>query len=36
MLRKIVHYFGKASSLGGAAPLHSKAVTGHAPLVEHA
>ena len=36
MLRKIIHYFGKASSLGGADPLHSKAVTGHAQIVEHA
>ena len=36
MLRKIIHHLGKARALGGADPFHSKAVPGHAQIVEHA
>ena len=36
MLRKIIHDLGKARALGGADPFHSKAVSRHTQIIEHA
>ena len=36
MLRKIIHDLGKARALGGADPFHSKTISRHTQIIEHA
>lgn len=36
MLRKIIHDLGKACALGSADPFHSKTISRHTQIIEHA